>query len=100
VKWDVIVTIAAAFGISAAMEQSGVAGAIAATLVEGGKNLGTGAPGVLIAVYIATFLLCNVVGGAGRIMLVSELVSVYPPQASHVQFTSAHLSVSLTLGPP
>ena len=62
VKWDVITTIAAAFGISAAMEQSGVAGAIATTLVSGGQSLGTGTPGVLIAVYVATFFLCNVVG--------------------------------------
>lgn len=62
VKWDVITTIAAAFGVSAAMEQSGVAGAVATTLVRGGQSLGTGAPGVLIAVYVATFFLCNVVG--------------------------------------
>lgn len=62
VKWEVITTIAAAFGISAAMEQSGVAGAIATTLVDGGKGLGTGTPGVLVAVYVATFFLCNVVG--------------------------------------
>jgi len=62
VKWEVITTIAAAFGISAAMEQSGVAGAIAKTLVEGASGTGSGTPGVLIAVYIATFFLCNVVG--------------------------------------
>ena len=62
VKWEVITTIAAAFGISAAMEQSGVAGEIAKTLVEGASGTGSGTPGVLIAVYIATFFLCNVVG--------------------------------------
>jgi len=62
VKWEVITTIAAAFGISAAMEQSGVAGSIAKTLVEGAAGTGSGTPGVLIAVYIATFFLCNVVG--------------------------------------
>ena len=62
VKWEVITTIAAAFGISAAMEATGVANAIAKTLVGGASSIGAGTPGVLIAVYIATFFLCNVVG--------------------------------------
>ena len=62
VKWDVIVTIAAAFGISAAMEQSGVATAIAQNLVAAGNALGTGKAGILVAVYIATVVLCNIVG--------------------------------------
>ena len=62
VKWEVITTIAAAFGISAAMEATGVASAIATTLVGGAAGIGAGTPGVLIAVYIATFFLCNVVG--------------------------------------
>ena len=62
VKWEVIVTIAGAFGISAAMEQSGVASAIASTLVSAGNGLGTGKPGILTAVYLATVLLCNIVG--------------------------------------
>ena len=62
VKWEVIVTIAAAFGISAAMEQSGVATAIAQNLVAAGNALGTGKPGILVAVYLATVVLCNIVG--------------------------------------
>ena len=62
VKWDVIVTIAAAFGISAAMEQSGVVTAIAQNLVAAGNALGTGKAGILVAVYIATVVLCNIVG--------------------------------------
>ena len=62
VKWEVIVTIAAAFGISAAMEQSGVASNIASTLVSAGNALGTGEPGILVAVYLATVVLCNIVG--------------------------------------
>ena len=61
-KWEVIVTIAAAFGISAAMEQSGVASNIASTLVSAGNALGTGEPGILVAVYLATVVLCNIVG--------------------------------------
>ena len=62
VKWDVIVTIAAAFGISAAMEQSGVASAIATNLVAAGNSLGTGKTGILVAIYLATVVLCNIVG--------------------------------------
>ena len=62
VNWNVITTIAAAFGISAAMENTGVANAIATTLVGAASGVGAGTPGVLIAVYIATFFLCNVVG--------------------------------------
>ena len=62
VNWNVITTIAAAFGISAALEETGVAGAIAETLVSGASGLGAGTVGVLIAVYVATFFLCNVVG--------------------------------------
>ena len=62
VKWDIIVTIAAAFGISAAMEQSGVASAIADTLVDGGNAAGTGNAGILVAIYAATVFMCNVVG--------------------------------------
>ena len=62
VKWDVITTIAAAFGISACLENTGVAGAIATTLVGGATGVGAGTTGVLVAVYVATFFLCNVVG--------------------------------------
>jgi uncharacterized protein with PhoU and TrkA domain len=76
VKWEVITTIAAAFGISAAMEATGVASAIATTLVGGAAGIGAGTPGVLIAVYIATFFLCNVVGNNAAAAL------MYPIAAS------------------
>ena len=62
VNWAVITTIAAAFGISAAMENTGVANAIATTLVGGATGVGAGTTGVFVAVYVATFFLCNVVG--------------------------------------
>ena len=78
VKWEVITTIAAAFGISAAMEQSGVAGAIAKTLVEGASGTGSGTPGVLIAVYIATFFLCNVVGNNAAAALMYPIAMELP----------------------
>jgi len=61
IKWDVLVCIAGAFGISKAMENSGVAEAIAKTLVQGAKASGTGDIGLLTAVYLATFLISNIV---------------------------------------
>jgi len=79
-QWDVITTIAAAFGISSAMEQSGVAGVIATTLVNGGNSLGTGKPGVLIAVYIATFFLCNVVGNNAAAALMYPIAAASSEQ--------------------
>jgi hypothetical protein len=61
VKWDVIVTIAAAFGMSRALQNSGVAGTVAAKLVQLAELSGTGRAGLLVAVYFATFLISNVV---------------------------------------
>ena len=39
VKWDVIITVAAAFGVSAGMENSNVAKIIADSLVSAGSQL-------------------------------------------------------------
>ncbi|EEH51451.1 divalent Anion:Na+ symporter family [Micromonas pusilla CCMP1545] len=61
IKWDVIVTIAAAFGISKALQNSGVASAVANKLVDAATASGTGYVGLLVAVYLATFLISNVV---------------------------------------
>ena len=61
IKWDVIVTIAAAFGMSKALQNSGVAGIIAQRLVRLAQVSGTGRVGLLTAVYFATFLISNVV---------------------------------------
>ena len=61
IKWDVIVTIAAAFGMSKALQNSGVAGAVADKLVRLAELSGTGRGGLLVAVYLATFVISNVV---------------------------------------
>ncbi|CAG9467531.1 unnamed protein product [Pedinophyceae sp. YPF-701] len=61
VKWDVIITIAAAFGISRALENSGVAKAIADTLVRGGEAMGVGDVSLYAAIYLATAVLSNVI---------------------------------------
>ena len=61
IKWDVIVTIAAAFGMSKALQNSGVAGFVAEKLVRLAELSGTGRGGLLVAVYLATFVISNVV---------------------------------------
>lgn len=60
VKWDVIITIAAAFGISKAMENTNVAKSIATALVSGGEAMG-GNFFVMVALYLSTMLLSNLV---------------------------------------
>ncbi|GMI01604.1 hypothetical protein TrVE_jg9815 [Triparma verrucosa] len=61
VNWDIYVTIAAAFGIGKAMVNSGVAGGVASGLTSVGKSLGIGDSGILAMIYLATFLISNVV---------------------------------------
>lgn len=61
VKWDVYVTIACAFGISTALSNSGLAELCATFLVDVGAASGLGDAGLFIAVYLATFLISNVV---------------------------------------
>jgi len=55
------VTIAAAFGISKALQNSGVAGTVAAKLVDLAEVSGTGRSGLLVAVYLATSIISNIV---------------------------------------
>mmetsp|Transcript_25509 Transcript_25509/g.54881 ORF Transcript_25509/g.54881 Transcript_25509/m.54881 type:complete len:1149 (+) Transcript_25509:308-3754(+) len=61
VNWEVYVTIACAFGIGKAMENSGLASLIADGLVKVGYALGIGYAGLYGAVYLATFLISNIV---------------------------------------
>jgi len=61
IKWDVIVTIAAAFGLSKALQNSGVASFMAEQLVKLGTATNTGEIGLFVGVYLATFLISNVV---------------------------------------
>lgn len=61
IRWDVYLTIAAAFGMSEALKQTGVAGAVASGLVTASQKANTGTVGLLFAVYLATALLSNVV---------------------------------------
>jgi di/tricarboxylate transporter len=61
INWDVYVTIASAFGLGSAMENSGVSSAMANFLVNVGNSIGSGSAGLLGAVYLATFLISNIV---------------------------------------
>ncbi|KAL7547056.1 hypothetical protein ACHAWF_010378 [Thalassiosira exigua] len=60
-NWEVYITIACAFGIGAAMENSGLAGVIADGLVGLGQAVGIGDAGLFGAVYFATFAISNIV---------------------------------------
>ena len=62
VNWQVIVTIASAFGLSNALENSGVAGNLAKWLVDAADATGTGETGLLVAIYVGTIVLANIVG--------------------------------------
>lgn len=61
VNWEVYVTIACAFGIGTAMTNSGLASVIADGLVSVGNAIGMGYAGLYGAVYLATFLISNIV---------------------------------------
>lgn len=74
VKWDVIITIASAFGISAAMENSDMAEAIADGLVSAGEAIG-GDFFVMLAVYLATMLLSNLVANNAVAALMYPIAS-------------------------
>jgi di/tricarboxylate transporter len=60
INWDVYVTIASAFGIGSALENSGVAKVIAGFLVDIGKAVGLGNAGLYGAVLFACFLASSV----------------------------------------
>ena len=61
INWEIYITIAAAFGIGKAMVNSGVAGGVASGLSSVGKSIGIGDAGIYAMIYLATFLISNVV---------------------------------------
>jgi di/tricarboxylate transporter len=61
VKWDVLMSIGCAFGISTAIVNSGTAELIGNLLLDVGKALGMGNFGLISAVYFATFMTSSVV---------------------------------------
>jgi len=68
VDMSVLVLIAAAFGVSKALEKTGVAGIIASVLVEMGKDMGP--VGVLAMVYLTTLIFTEFLSNAAAAALV------------------------------
>lgn len=75
IKWDVIVTIAAAFGLSKALQNSGVASFMAEQLVKLGTATNTGEIGLFVGAYLATFLISNVVTNNAAAALMFPIVA-------------------------
>ena len=69
VKWDVIVTIACAFGLSNALENSGVAKEFASVLVDLAEATNTGEVGILCAVYLSTCLMSLIIANNAAALL-------------------------------
>jgi len=59
IHWDVLITIACAFGISKALQNSGAAQAIASMIINAVK--GSGAVGVLAAIYLMTTVFTEII---------------------------------------
>lgn len=74
IKWDVYLMIAGSFGVSAAMEQSGAAAAIANGVVSIGQNAG-GDTFVIAAIYIATTLMSQVISNNSAAALVFPIAA-------------------------
>ncbi|KAI3433730.1 hypothetical protein D9Q98_003538 [Chlorella vulgaris] len=60
IRWDIYLMIAGSFGVSAALEQSGGAAAIANLIVSIGNNAG-GGNFTIAAVYVATTLISQII---------------------------------------
>ncbi|KAG2495059.1 hypothetical protein HYH03_006670 [Edaphochlamys debaryana] len=69
IMWDVYLTIAAAFGVSAALEKTGVAQKVANAIISIGQSVGGTGP-TLVAIYIATAVMSELLtnNAAGAIM--------------------------------
>ncbi|MEX0987089.1 MAG: SLC13 family permease [Bacteroidales bacterium] len=59
INWDVLITVASAFGISRALQNSGVADVIAHSTINLAKNLGP--IGVMAAIYIITNIFTEII---------------------------------------
>lgn len=59
INWDILITVACAFGISRALQNSGAADVIAHTTINISKNLGP--IGVLAAIYIITNIFTEII---------------------------------------
>jgi di/tricarboxylate transporter len=74
IRWDVYLMIAGSFGVSAGLEQSGGAAAIANLIVDIGRNAG-GDEFIVGAIYVATMLLSQVIANNSAAALVFPIAA-------------------------
>eukprot|EP00958_Prasinococcus_capsulatus_P002417 scaffold207_cov409-Prasinococcus_capsulatus_cf.AAC.122 len=75
VNWEVITTIAAAFGISEALERAGVSVNLANWFVQAAESSGTGEAGLIVAVYTGTVILSFIVANNAAAALMFPVAS-------------------------
>ncbi|PNH12358.1 putative sodium/sulfate cotransporter 3, partial [Tetrabaena socialis] len=88
IMWDVYLTIAAAFGVSAALDNTGVAAKVANGIIRIGRDVGsTGS--ALIAIYVATAAMSELLtnNAAGAIMypiasIAGDVLKIKPKDVS------------------
>ncbi len=100
---SVLAVIGASLGLARALDKSGVAGAIAGLLVEAGRGLGPF--GVLVAIYLATMLLTEIISNNAAAALVFPIafaaalqLDVDPRPFSIAVAVAASLSLATPLG--
>ena len=100
---SVLAVIGASLGLARALDKSGVAGAVAGLLVEAGRGLGPF--GVLVAIYLATMLLTEIISNTAAAALVFPIafaaalqLGVDPRPFSIAVAVAASLSLATPLG--
>jgi di/tricarboxylate transporter len=74
IKWDIYLAIAGSFGVSAGLEQSGAAAAIANVIVDIGQKAG-GSGFTIAAIYVATTLLSQIISNNSAAALVFPIAA-------------------------
>jgi di/tricarboxylate transporter len=70
IQWQVVLAIAAALGIGAAVQESGLATMVASGLQTTAQGLGMGGPGSLLAIFLAAVILAQVITNYGAAAVV------------------------------
>jgi len=94
ILWDVYLTVAAAFGVSNAVEATGLARAIANLFVDISQNVGGQGP-ALVAIYIATAVLSEILtnNAAGAVMY-----PIAATVADELNIEPTTMSIAIMLG--
>lgn len=101
ISWDVLITIACAFGLSKALQNSGAADSIATTAINFSKSFGP--VGVLITIYLITNLFTEVITNNAAAALVFP-IAYSAAQQMHVDpkpfFITICLAASASFATP